>query len=67
MRNLTFILSDKLQKYWLCHHIFMAISPLMSIGDRFAHPGSRNSVFLVALFVMFNIPESLGKSLFIRL
>jgi hypothetical protein len=39
MLNVTIILSDKLQKCWLCRHTFMANSPLAVIGDRFAHPG----------------------------
>jgi hypothetical protein len=38
MRNSTVLLSDKLQKCWLCRHTFMAISPLVAIGDRVAHP-----------------------------
>jgi hypothetical protein len=41
MRNLTILLSDKLQKCWLCHHTFMANSPLVAIGDRVAHPGTK--------------------------
>jgi hypothetical protein len=40
MQNLTIILSEKLQKCWLCHHTFMAIRhlwratglPTLSIG-----------------------------------
>jgi hypothetical protein len=41
MRNLTILLSDKLQKCWLCRHTFMANSPLVAIGNRVSHPGSR--------------------------
>jgi hypothetical protein len=43
MRNLTVLLSDKLQKCWLCHHTFMANSPPVATGDRIAHPGSKRS------------------------
>jgi hypothetical protein len=43
MLNLTILLSDKLQKCWQCRHTSMANSPLVAIGDRFAHPGSRLS------------------------
>jgi hypothetical protein len=32
MRNLTFLLSDNLQKCWLCRHTFMANSPLVATG-----------------------------------
>jgi hypothetical protein len=39
MRNLTILLSDKLQKCWLCRHTFVAISPLVAIDDRVAQPG----------------------------
>jgi hypothetical protein len=41
MQNLTFLLSDKLQKCWLCRHTFMANLPFVAIGDRVAHPGAR--------------------------
>jgi hypothetical protein len=43
-RNLTILLSDKLQKFWLCRHTFMANSPLVAIGDRIAHPGITCSI-----------------------
>jgi hypothetical protein len=33
MQNLTFLLFDKLQKYWLCRHTSMPNSPLVAIGD----------------------------------
>jgi hypothetical protein len=39
MRNLTVLLSDKLQKCWLCRHTFMANSRLVATGDRVAYPG----------------------------
>jgi hypothetical protein len=39
MRNLTILLSDKLQKCWLCRRTFMANSSLVAIGDRVSHPG----------------------------
>jgi hypothetical protein len=38
MQNLTVLLSDKLQKCWLCRHAFMARSPLLAIGDKVAQP-----------------------------
>jgi hypothetical protein len=41
IQNLTGLVSDKLWKYWLCHHTFMASPPLVAIGDRVAHPGYR--------------------------
>jgi hypothetical protein len=41
MRYLTVLLSEKLQECWLCSHTFMTNSPLVAIGDRVAHPGSR--------------------------
>jgi hypothetical protein len=41
MQNLTILLSDKLQKCWLCRHAFMANSPLVAFGDRVAQPGYR--------------------------
>jgi hypothetical protein len=41
MRNLTILLSDNLQKWWLFSHTFMANSPLLGIGDRVAHHGIR--------------------------
>jgi hypothetical protein len=40
MQNLTVLLSDKLQKCWLCRHTFMANLPLVAIGDRVAYPGT---------------------------
>jgi hypothetical protein len=39
MRNLIILLSDKLQKCWLCRHTFMANSPLVATRNRVAHPG----------------------------
>jgi hypothetical protein len=39
MRNLTLLLSDKLQKCWLCRHTFMANSPLVAIEDGVTHTG----------------------------
>jgi hypothetical protein len=41
MRNLTIILSDKLQKFWPCRHTFMANPPLLATDDRVSHPGFR--------------------------
>jgi hypothetical protein len=38
MRNLKILVYDSWQKCWLCRHTFMANSPLVAIGDRFAHP-----------------------------
>jgi hypothetical protein len=43
MRNLTILLSGKLQKCWMCRHTFMANSPLAAIGDRVAHPVSKQN------------------------
>jgi hypothetical protein len=43
MWNLTILLSDKLQKRWLCRHTIMANSPLVAIGDSFVHPKSTHS------------------------
>jgi hypothetical protein len=36
MRNLTILLSDKLQMCWLCRHTSTASSPLVAIGDMVA-------------------------------
>jgi hypothetical protein len=41
MRNLTSLLSDKLQKIWLCRHTFIAISPLVEIGNTVAHTDTK--------------------------
>jgi hypothetical protein len=41
MRNLTILLSNKLQKCWLCSPTFVASSPLVAIGDRIGLPGSK--------------------------
>jgi hypothetical protein len=40
MRNLTVLMSDKMQTFLLCRHNFMANSPFVATGDRVAHPGS---------------------------
>jgi hypothetical protein len=36
--NLIILLSDKLQKCWLCRHTFMVNSPLVAIGSCVSHP-----------------------------
>jgi hypothetical protein len=61
MRNLTILLSEKLQKRWLCRHIFMANSPLVEIGDRVAHLGTNQSITHLTL-----LAERFLKNLFVR-
>jgi hypothetical protein len=51
MWNVAVLLSDKLQKCWLCRHTVMANSPLVAIGDRVTHPGSNVQV----LFWIFSL------------
>jgi hypothetical protein len=45
MRNLTILLSDKLQKCWLCRHTFVADSSLVAIDDRVANPEDTGKIF----------------------
>jgi hypothetical protein len=47
MLNLTIILCDMLQKFWMCCHTLMVNSPLVAIGDRVAHPGARGKILFL--------------------
>jgi hypothetical protein len=49
IRNLTILLSDKLQIGWICRHTFMANSSLVAIGDRVANRGHKPSTVCVKI------------------